>query len=366
MIDFKINNSIKKARSGKLVLNDHVIETPCFMPVGTAATIKTMAASEVKDFGYKIILANTFHLMLRPGVDIISQHNGIHKFMNWDGAIITDSGGYQVFSLAKLRKITKEGVHFNSPIDGAKVFLDPKKSIWLQEQFNSDIIMQFDECTPYPANKKTAESSLDLSLIWGKQSKESITKEKSNLFGIVQGGVYDDLRDKSLSGLVEIGFDGYAIGGLSVGESAEERNAVLDNIAHKMPSDKARYLMGVGTPEDIVEAVKRGVDMFDCVIPTRNARTGFLYTKNGILKLRNARYKDDMRPIDEDCKCYTCRNFTRSYLKHLDNCKEILGLRLNTIHNLYYYHDLMVKIRQSIQENKFDDFVKEFYYLRNQ
>jgi queuine tRNA-ribosyltransferase len=366
MIDFKINNSIKKARSGKLVLNDHVIETPCFMPVGTAATIKTMAASEVKDFGYKIILANTFHLMLRPGVDIISQHNGIHKFMNWDGAIITDSGGYQVFSLAKLRKITKEGVHFNSPIDGAKVFLDPKKSIWLQEQFNSDIIMQFDECTPYPANKKTAESSLDLSLIWGKQSKESITKEKSNLFGIVQGGVYDDLRDKSLSGLVEIGFDGYAIGGLSVGESAEERNAVLDNIAHKMPSDKARYLMGVGTPEDIVEAVKRGVDMFDCVIPTRNARTGFLYTKNGILKLRNARYKDDMRPIDEDCKCYTCRNFTRSYLKHLDNCKEILGLRLNTIHNLYYYHDLMVKIRQSIQENKFDDFVKEFYYLKNQ
>lgn len=366
MIDFKINNSIKKARSGKLVLNDHVIETPCFMPVGTAATIKTMAASEVKDFGYKIILANTFHLMLRPGVDIISQHNGIHKFMNWDGAIITDSGGYQVFSLAKLRKITKEGVHFNSPIDGAKVFLDPKKSIWLQEQFNSDIIMQFDECTPYPANKKTAESSLDLSLIWGKQSKESITKEKSNLFGIVQGGVYDDLRDKSLSGLLEIGFDGYAIGGLSVGESAEERNTVLDNIAHKMPSDKARYLMGVGTPEDIVEAVKRGVDMFDCVIPTRNARTGFLYTKNGILKLRNARYKDDMRPIDEDCKCYTCRNFTRSYLKHLDNCKEILGLRLNTIHNLYYYHDLMVKIRQSIQENKFDDFVKEFYYLRNQ
>ena len=366
MIDFKINNSIKKARSGKLVLNDHVIETPCFMPVGTAATIKTMAASEVKDFGYKIILANTFHLMLRPGVDIISQHNGIHKFMNWDGAIITDSGGYQVFSLAKLRKITKEGVHFNSPIDGAKVFLDPKKSIWLQEQFNSDIIMQFDECTPYPANKKTAESSLDLSLIWGKQSKESITKEKSNLFGIVQGGVYDDLRDKSLSGLVEIGFDGYAIGGLSVGESAEERNTVLDNIAHKMPSDKARYRMGVGTPEDIVEAVKRGVDMFDCVIPTRNARTGFLYTKNGILKLRNARYKDDMRPIDEDCKCYTCRNFTRSYLKHLDNCKEILGLRLNTIHNLYYYHDLMVKIRQSIQENKFDDFVKEFYYLRNQ
>ena len=365
MIDFKINNSIEKARSATLILNKHIIETPCFMPVGTAATVKTIAASEVKDFGYKIILANTFHLMLRPGVDVISKHNGIHDFMNWDGAIITDSGGYQVFSLAKLRKITKEGVHFNSPIDGAKVFLDPKKSIWLQEQFNSDIIMQFDECTPYPANKKTAESSLDLSLIRGKQSKESITKEKSNLFGIVQGGVYDDLRDKSLSGLVEIGFDGYAIGGLSVGESAEERNTVLDNIAHKMPSDKARYLMGVGTPEDIVEAVIRGVDMFDCVIPTRNARTGYLYTKKGILKLRNSRFKDDMRPIDEDCQCYTCRNFTRSYLKHLDNCKEILGLRLNTIHNLYYYHDLMFKIREALRLDKFNDFVKEFYNQRN-
>jgi len=365
MINFTLKNTIEKARLGTLAVNNHIIETPCFMPVGTAATVKTMAASEVKSFGYKIILANTFHLMLRPGVDIIAKHNGIHDFMNWDGAIITDSGGYQVFSLAKLRKITKKGVHFNSPIDGAKVFLDPKKSIWLQEQFNSDVIMQFDECTPYPADKKTAESSLDLSLIWGKQSKLSLTKEKSNLFGIIQGGIYDDLRDKSLDGLIDIGFDGYAIGGLSVGESAEERNAVLDNIAHKMPSDKARYLMGVGTPEDIVEAVKRGVDMFDCVIPTRNARTGFLYTKNGILKLRNARYKDDMRPIDEDCQCYTCRNFTRSYLKHLDNCKEILGLRLNTIHNLYYYHDLMLKIRESIELNRFDDFVKEFYTARN-
>lgn len=366
MINFTLKNTIEKARLGTLAVNNHIIETPCFMPVGTAATVKTMAASEVKSFGYKIILANTFHLMLRPGVDIIAKHNGIHDFMNWDGAIITDSGGYQVFSLAKLRKITKKGVHFNSPIDGAKVFLDPKKSIWLQEQFNSDVIMQFDECTPYPADKKTAESSLDLSLIWGKQSKLSLTKEKSNLFGIIQGGIYDDLRDKSLDGLIDIGFDGYAIGGLSVGESAEERNAVLDNIAHKMPSDKARYLMGVGTPEDIVEAVKRGVDMFDCVIPTRNARTGFLYTKNGILKLRNARYKDDMRPIDEDCQCYTCRNFTRSYLKHLDNCKEILGLRLNTIHNLYYYHSLMERIRESIRANKFDDFVKAFYAARSE
>ena len=365
MIKYTLKKNSKRARLGLINLNGLTIETPCFMPVGTAATIKTMSGSEVSDLGYKMILANTFHLMLRPGVDIISKHGGIHNFMKWNGAIITDSGGYQVFSLAKLRKITKEGVHFNSPIDGAKVFLDPKKSISLQESFNSDIIMQFDECTPYPADKTTAEKSLDLSLIWGNESKKSITKEKSNLFGIIQGGIYDDLRNKSLEGLINIGFDGYAVGGLSVGESAEERNTVLDNIAHKMPSDKARYLMGVGTPEDIVEAVKRGVDMFDCVIPTRNARTGFLYTKNGILKLRNARYKDDMLPIDEDCQCYTCRNFTRSYLKHLDNCKEILGLRLNTIHNLYYYHDLMVKIRESIQENKFDDFVKEFYYLRN-
>ena len=366
MIDFKIKNTSGKSRSGTLIVNNNTVETPCFMPVGTAATVKTMSASEVSKIGYKMILANTFHLMLRPGVEIISKHGGIHEFMNWSGGIITDSGGYQVFSLAKLRKITKEGVYFNSPIDGAKVFLDPKKSIWLQEQFNSDIIMQFDECTPYPADKKTTESSLDLSLVWGKQSKSSISKDKSNLFGIIQGGVYDDLRDKSLEGLTDIGFDGYAIGGLSVGETSVERNVVLDNIAHKMPSDKPRYLMGVGTPEDIVEAVIRGVDMFDCVIPTRNARTGFLYTNNGILKLRNSRYKDDMKPIEEGCQCYTCKNFTRSYLKHLDNCKEILGLRLNTIHNLYYYHSLMERIRESIRANKFDDFVKAFYAARSE
>ena len=364
MINFKLINSSKKARSGTITLNGHTIETPCFMPVGTAATVKTMTASEVSDFGYKIILANTFHLMLRPGHEIIQKHGGIHDFMQWDGAIITDSGGYQVFSLAKLRKITKEGVHFRSPINGEKVFLDPKKSIWLQEQFNADIIMQFDECTPYPADKKTAESSLDLSLVWGKESKNSISKEKSNIFGIVQGGIHNELRDKSLKGLVDIGFDGYAIGGLSVGETADERNNVLDNIAHKMPNDKARYLMGVGTPEDIVEAVRRGVDMFDCVIPTRNARTGYLYTRHGIIRIRNARYKDDMRPIDEDCTCHTCQNYTRSYLKHLDNCNEILGLRLNTIHNLHYYYKLMEDIRDSIRHNEFEAFIKNFYDSR--
>jgi len=364
MINFKLINSSEKARSGTITLNGHTIETPCFMPVGTAATVKTMTASEVSDFGYKIILANTFHLMLRPGYEIIQKHGGIHDFMQWDGAIITDSGGYQVFSLAKLRKITKEGVHFRSPINGEKVFLDPKKSIWLQEEFNADIIMQFDECTPYPADKKTAESSLDLSLVWGKESKNSISKEKSNIFGIIQGGVHDELRDKSLEGLVDIGFDGYAIGGLSVGETADERNSVLDNIAHKMPNDKARYLMGVGTPEDIVEAVRRGVDMFDCVIPTRNARTGYLYTRHGIVRIRNARYKDDMRPIDEDCTCHTCQNYTRSYLKHLDNCNEILGLRLNTIHNLHYYFKLMEDIRSSIRNNEFEVFIKNFYENR--
>ena len=364
MINFKLINSSEKARSGTITLNGHTIETPCFMPVGTAATVKTMTASEVSDFGYKIILANTFHLMLRPGYEIIQKHGGIHDFMQWDGAIITDSGGYQVFSLAKLRKITKEGVHFRSPINGEKIFLDPKKSIWLQEQFNADIIMQFDECTPYPADKKTAESSLDLSLVWGKESKNSISKEKSNIFGIIQGGVHDELRDKSLEGLVDIGFDGYAIGGLSVGETADERNSVLDNIAHKMPNDKARYLMGVGTPEDIVEAVRRGVDMFDCVIPTRNARTGYLYTRHGIVRIRNARYKDDMRPIDEDCTCHTCQNYTRSYLKHLDNCNEILGLRLNTIHNLHYYFKLMEDIRSSIRNNEFEVFIKNFYENR--
>tara|TARA_B100000575_G_scaffold293655_1_gene305781 strand:- start:1578 stop:2684 length:1107 start_codon:yes stop_codon:yes gene_type:complete len=366
MLEFNVKNFDKKARLGLLELNGNNIDTPCFMPVGTAASVKSMSSSEVYDFGYRIILANTFHLMLRPGVEIISKHGGIHKFMNWHGSIITDSGGYQVFSLSKLRKITKEGVYFSSPIDGKKVFLDSKKSIWLQEQFGADIIMQFDECTPYPADRITTEKSLELSLIWGKSSKEAITQSKSNLFGIIQGGVYDDLRDKSLSGLLDIGFDGYAIGGLSVGETSEERNSVLDNIAHKMPVDKPRYLMGVGTPEDIVEAVLRGVDMFDCVIPTRNARTGFLYTKNGILKLRNSRYKDDMKPIDESCSCYTCLNFSRSYLRHLDSCKEILGLRLNTIHNLHYYQELMEELRSSIKFNKLDDFVRGFYNSQNQ
>lgn len=366
MLSFALKNTYLKARSGILTLNENSIETPCFMPVGTAATVKAMSGSEVYDFGYKIILANTFHLMLRPGVDVISKHGGIHKFMNWKGAIITDSGGYQVFSLAKLRKITSEGVYFNSPLDGEKVFLDPKKSIWLQEQFGADIIMQFDECTPYPADKKTANKSLELSLEWGKRSKDAISNEKSNLFGIVQGGVHNELRDKSLSGLLNIGFEGYAIGGLSVGETSEERNSVLDNIAHKLPVDRPRYLMGVGTPKDIVEAVIRGVDMFDCVIPTRNARTGFLYTSKGILKLRNSKYKDDMKPIDEDCSCYTCLNFSRSYLRHLDSCKEILGLRLNTIHNLYYYHKLMKELRNSIDLNKLEDFVREFYNSQNQ
>ena len=366
MLKFKIINSYNKSRLGLLRLNEHEIETPCFMPVGTAATVKSLSGEEVYDFGYKIILANTFHLMLRPGVDIITKHGGLHKFMNWKGAIITDSGGYQVFSLAKLRKITEDGVYFNSPIDGTKVFLDPKKSIWLQEQFEADIIMQFDECTPYPVQKKTAERSLELSIKWGLRSKQAISKEKSNLFGIIQGGIYDDLREQSLEGLLNIGFDGYAIGGLSVGETSIERNAVLENIAYKMPDDKPRYLMGVGTPGDIVEAVVRGVDMFDCVIPTRNARTGFLYTNKGILKLRNSRYKDDMRPIDDDCLCYTCRNFTRSYLRHLDSCKEILGLRLNTIHNLYYYQKLMEELRSSIRLNKLEDFVREFYNSQNQ
>ena len=364
MLEFKIKNSEEKARTGELTLNKNVINTPCFMPVGTAATIKAMSTSEVSNLGYNIILANTFHLMLRPGVEVIKKHGNLHNFMQWNGSIITDSGGYQVFSLAKLRKITKKGVHFLSPIDGQKVFLDPKKSIWLQEQFNADIIMQFDECTPYPADKKTAEESLELSLIWGKESKRSLEKEDSNLFGIVQGGIYDELRDMSLDGLLNIGFDGYAIGGLSVGETSEERNMVLDNITHKMPFEKPRYLMGVGKPEDIIEAVKRGIDMFDCVIPTRNARTGYLYTKKGLLKIRNSKYKDDLNPIEDDCECYTCRNYTRSYLKHLDNCKEILGLRLNTIHNLYYYYKLMEDIRSSIANNNFYNFIKKFYKNR--
>ncbi len=365
LMKFKLLKGGKGPRRGQISFPRGTIETPAFMPVGTYGTVKAMTPEELKTLGAEIILGNTFHLMLRPGTDIIKKHGDLHDFMHWDKPILTDSGGFQVFSLAKLRKITEEGVSFNSPVDGAKVMLTPETSMQVQKDLGSDIVMIFDECTPYPATHDEAKDSMELSLRWAARSKTAHQGNDSALFAIVQGGMYDDLREQSATSLVEIGFDGYAIGGLSVGEPEELRNQVLDDTLPELPSDKPRYLMGVGTPEDIVESVRRGVDMFDCVMPTRNARTGFLYTSSGILKIRNSQYKDDTRPVDENCSCYTCQNYSRSYLRHLDKCREILSSRLNTIHNLHYYQQLMKDIRQAIEEDRFDAFVETFYAMRN-
>ena len=351
-------------RRGRLSFPRGTIETPAFMPVGTYGTVKAMTPEELKEMGAEIILGNTFHLMLRPGTDIIKLHGDLHDFMHWDKPILTDSGGFQVFSLARLRKITEEGVSFNSPVDGRKIMLTPELSMQVQKDLGSDIVMIFDECTPYPATEQQAKDSMELSLRWAERSKKAHKGNSSALFAIVQGGMYDHLRQQSARALRDIGFDGYAIGGLSVGEPLEERNQVLDVTTPQLPQDKPRYLMGVGTPEDIIESVRRGVDMFDCVIPTRHARTGFLYSSTGIIKIRNAQYKEDTRPIDETCGCYTCRNYSRAYLRHLDKCKEILGARLNTIHNLHYYQQLMREIRAAIEEGRFDDYVKDFYAKR--
>ncbi|VAW56867.1 Queuine tRNA-ribosyltransferase [hydrothermal vent metagenome] len=353
-------------RRGKITFPRGTIETPAFMPVGTNGTVKSMTSEELKTLGAEIILGNTFHLMLRPGTDIIKKHGDLHDFMHWDKPILTDSGGFQVFSLAKLRKITEEGVSFNSPIDGKKVMLTPESSMQVQADLGSDIVMIFDECTPYPATQQEAQDSMELSLRWAERSKIAHKGNNSALFAIVQGGMYENLREHSANKLVNIGFDGYAIGGLSVGEPKDERDKVLEITTPLLPKDSPRYLMGVGTPEDIVESVRRGIDMFDCVMPTRNARTGFLYTSTGIIKIRNAKYKDDLRPVDENCGCYTCRNYSRSYLRHLDKCKEILSSRLNTLHNLHYYQQLMKDIRQAIEEDRFEPYVEEFYAARQQ
>ena len=360
---YKNNNG---ARRGQLTFERGTIETPAFMPVGTYGTVKSMTPEELTGIGAEIILGNTFHLMLRPGTDVIRKHGDLHDFMHWQKPILTDSGGFQVFSLAKMRKITEEGVIFNSPVNGDKITLTPEYSMQIQKDLGSDIVMIFDECTPYPATEKEAKDSMQLSLRWAERCKTAHEANFQNtkpsaLFGIVQGGMYENLRDESAEGLKALGFDGYAIGGLSVGEPMEERNEVLDFTVPKLPEDKPRYLMGLGRPEDIVESVRRGIDMFDCVIPTRHARTGFLYTKNGILKIRNSRYQDDIRPVDESCQCYTCKNYSRSYLRHLDKCGEILGARLNTIHNLYYYQQLMRDIRSAIDNDRFEEFAKEFY-----
>lgn len=362
-----------RARRGTVHLNHGDVQTPAFMPVGTYGTVKGMLPRDIEAIGADIILGNTFHLWLRPGTDIIDQFGGLHKFMHWDKPILTDSGGFQVFSLGAMRKITEEGVNFKSPIDGAKVFLSPEKSMQIQYSLNSDIVMQFDECTPYPATHAEAKKSLELSLRWGQRCLDEHQKLGSTnaLFGIVQGSMYSDLRQQSLEGLLEIGFDGYAIGGLSVGEPKEEMMAVLDYLPDDMPADKPRYLMGVGKPEDLVEGVRRGVDMFDCVMPTRNARNGHYFVTGdadnaGVVRIRNSQYRTDEGPLDPECDCYTCQNFSRAYLYHLNKCKEMLGAQLATIHNLRYYQRLMQGVRDAIEADTFNEFVTEFYSKRGQ
>lgn len=361
---FELLNTDGLARRGQLDFPRGTIETPAFMPVGTYGTVKAMTPEELSETGAEIILGNTFHLMLRPGTEVIGQHGDLHDFMHWQGPILTDSGGFQVFSLGELRKITEEGVHFRSPIDGSKIFMGPEESMEVQRKLGSDIVMIFDECTPWPATEKEAADSMRLSLRWADRSKSAHGDSQSALFGIVQGGMYEHLRHESIEGLKEIGFDGYAIGGLSVGEPKEEMIRVLDILSTKMPVDHPRYLMGVGKPEDIVEAVRRGVDMFDCVMPTRNARNGHLFVSEGVIRIRNSQYQNDTRPLDEKCGCYTCRNYSRAYLRHLEKCGEILGARLCTIHNLFYYQELMRGLRSSIENEKLDEFVNQFYSRR--
>ncbi len=366
IMTFELQQTDGQARRGEVSFPRGTIQTPAFMPVGTYGTVKAMTPEELEGTGAEIVLGNTFHLFLRPGTDVIEAHGDLHDFMGWQKPILTDSGGFQVFSLGAMRKITEEGVTFQSPVNGNKVFMGPEESMAVQHKLGSDIVMIFDECTPYPATYEQARESMELSLRWAKRSKAAHAENPSALFGIVQGGMHEALRDISLEGLSEIGFDGYAIGGLSVGEPKEDMMRILDHIAPKMPQQKPRYLMGVGKPEDIVEAVRRGVDMFDCVMPTRNARNGHLFTRRGVVKIRNAVHQHDSNPLDEQCGCYTCRNFSRAYLRHLDKCREILGARLNTIHNLYYYQQLMQGLRESIAEQRLAGFVEEFYAQRGQ
>jgi len=355
-----------RARRGRLTFPRGTVETPAFMPVGTYGTVKGMLPRDIKDIGAEIILGNTFHLMLRPGTEVVKAHGDLHDFTQWQGPILTDSGGFQVFSLGEMRKITEAGVTFRSPVDGSPVELSPEIAMRVQRDLGSDIVMIFDECTPYPATEKQARESMELSLRWAERSKQAHAGNPAALFGIVQGGMYESLRERSLEGLTDIGFDGYAIGGLSVGEPKEDMIRILDHLPPKMPEDRPRYLMGVGRPEDLVEAVRRGVDMFDCVMPTRNARNGYLFTSTGIIKIRNARHRHDTAPLDDQCDCYTCENFSRSYLHHLDKCGEMLGSQLNTIHNLRYYQNLMAGLRGAIEAGKLSDFVEAFYARRGE
>ena len=354
-----------KARRGRLTFDRGVVETPAFMPVGTYGTVKGMKSEEVEATGAHILLGNTFHLMLRPGTDIIEQHGGLHGFMNWDKPILTDSGGFQVFSLGKMRKITEKGVEFRSPINGEKIMLTPERSMEVQRSLASDVVMIFDECTPYPVSHEESKVSMELSLRRAQRSKDAHGDNPSALFGIVQGGMYEDLREVSVKGLTAIEFDGYAIGGLSVGEPKEDMIRILDHTTPLIPHDKPRYLMGVGKPEDLVEGVRRGIDMFDCVMPTRNARNGHLFVTDGVVKIRNSRHKTDTGTLDPECDCYTCKNYSRAYLHHLDKCNEILGSQLNTLHNLHFYQRVMQGLRDAIEQGRLDTFVEEFYALRD-
>jgi len=358
---FTLNTTDGQARQGQLVFERGVVDTPAFMPVGTYGAVKSLTPEDVAASGAQILLGNTFHLMLRPGTQIVQLHGDLHDFINWPGPILTDSGGFQVWSLGKLRKISEQGVIFASPIDGSKVELTPEISMQVQRELGADIVMIFDECTPYPATVKLAKESMELSLRWAQRSKQAHASNPAALFGIVQGGMYPELRKISLDGLVETGFDGYAIGGLSVGEPKDEMLKVLDHLTPDMPVDKPRYLMGVGTPIDLVEAVRRGVDMFDCVMPTRNARNGHLFTSQGVVRIRNSQYRDDTQAVDPECECYTCQNYSRAYLRHLDKVGEMLGARLNTIHNLHYYQRLMQQLRTAITTQTLDSFVSDFY-----
>jgi queuine tRNA-ribosyltransferase len=363
-LQFNLIASDREARRGRITLPRGTIETPAFMPVGTYGSVKAMTPQSLLDTGAEIILGNTFHLWLRPGLDVIGEFGGLHRFIGWNKPILTDSGGFQVFSLAERRKISEEGVKFASPVDGSMVFLSPEESMRIQTVLDSDIAMIFDECTPYPATEPQVRESMELSLRWAERSRRAFDdlKNPNSLFGIVQGGTFPQWRKVSAQKLIDIGFDGYAVGGLAVGESEAERNRTLEETVPLLPTDRPRYLMGVGRPEDIVEAVLRGIDMFDCVMPTRNARNAHLFTHNGVLRIRNAKYERDTRPLDEACGCYTCKSgFSRAYLRHLDKCGEMLGPMLATIHNLFYYQELMSGLRSAIAEKRLSDFVTDFY-----
>ena len=404
MPDFVIDAQDGRARAGHFALPRGVVQTPRFMPVGTYGAVKGVSPAQLKAMGAAIVLGNTFHLWLRPGLEVIARHGGLHRFMNWSGPILTDSGGFQVWSLGDMRKISEEGVVFQSPVNGDRLFLSPEESMRIQRVLNSDIAMVFDECTPYPATRDQAAQSMELSLRWAKRSRAAFDADdlggggvdvprvnpfdaaadavnraargpSNGLFGIVQGGMFEDLRERSLEGLLEIGFEGYALGGLSVGEPKEEMQRVLAHMAHRLPADRPRYVMGVGTPEDLVDAVSQGIDMFDCVMPTRNARNGWLFTRQGDLKIRNARYKDDLLPIDPDCQCPACspishgddrEPFTRAYLHHLQRINEMLGAGLATLHNLHFYMQIMQEMRDAILAGRFDAWRRDFLRARGQ